>query len=128
MMRSRSRWYSLRPRGDGSRCRRPRERSACAAYGASSGMLLRRAEHIRERGLRDVGRYESLADALEENEADTAALDLLVVAHQLEVALETQVGRLRRQSGGSEDRVHPPHLVLADQAEFLREPRRERHA
>src|SRR5688572_1111212 len=130
MMRSRSRWYSVRPRGGASRWRRPRERSTRAAYRARSrpGMRLARAQHLHERCARHLARYESLADTLEQHEAYAPAFHLLVVPHQLEKTLRLQRRRLERQAARPQHRGEPLHVLRGEQAEALRKPGCQQHA
>src|SRR5262245_59915996 len=119
MMRSRSRWYSLLPRGDASRWRRPRECSARAAYRASlrTSMRFARAEHLHERCARHLARNESLADALEQDEAYAPAFHLLVVAHQIEKTLRIQPGPMQRQAARPQPRREALNILYGQQTE-----------
>src|SRR5690349_3875013 len=128
-MRSRSRWYSLRLRGDGSRWRRPRESSGRAAYGtrSRSGMLPRRVEQFRQRSAWHVCRHKRVTDAFQQNESNASGVDLLVMSHQLQIALQTKGGSLHRQTGCPEKGIHAAHVAIADKSEFLRKPCGKEH-
>src|SRR5512134_292289 len=129
-MRSRSRWYSLLPRGGASRWRRPRERSGRAAQGARSspGMHGACVEHVGERSTRHLARDGGLPDALQQYEVDAAAGHLLVVAHQLEVALEPEPGRIEGQARRLEDGANAAHVRSGKKTEPVRELCRQQHA
>src|SRR5512144_2613002 len=93
MMRSRSRWNSVRYSGGGSGWRRPRDNASWAAKGASeSGPLSTMSTRLSEmglecsleRGVRVLGGDEGLADRTQQHEPDPSALHLLVDSHVLE--------------------------------------------
>src|SRR3954452_15792481 len=83
-----------------------------------------------QRGERRIGRFsnERITEAAQQDELEPAALNLLVVAHELYVSIETEIRRKDRQACAREQGAGTGRIRATQEAELLRELRREHHA
>ena len=69
----------------------------------------RAVQDLGERRLRRFA-HECGADLLQQYESQLAAFDFLVVAHEVEIALKTEIGRVDRQSRPHQQVAHACHI------------------